>query len=80
MVLGDLVAYRVKSSLDSFLSKSFVERGEPLPSPVEQKVTPQKPDSYISLNLHLNRSTRWQTTLPVLTMATSHGHRLFREG
>jgi hypothetical protein len=64
------VAYRVKSSLDSFLSKSYVERGEPLSSPVEQKVMPQKSDFYISLKLQLNRSTRGTLHLPVLATFT----------
>ena len=61
---GDFVAYRVTSSLDSFLSKSYVEPGEPLSSPVEQKVMPQKYGSYISSNLQLNRSTRLHSTCP----------------
>jgi hypothetical protein len=80
MVLGDFVAYRLKFQPGYIAFKTCVERGEPLSSPVEQKVTPQKSDSYISFKLQLNASTRWQITLPVLTMVTSHGHRLFHEG
>jgi hypothetical protein len=43
------------------------------PRSVEQKVTPQKSDSYISFKLQLNASTRWQITLPVLTMGSMGG-------
>ena len=74
------MAYRLRFQPGFIAFKTCVERDEPLSSPVEQKVTQQKSDSYISLKLQLNASTRWQITLPVLTMVNSHGHRLFHEG
>ena len=74
------MVYRLKFQPGFIAFKTCVERGEPLSSPVEQKVTPQKSDSYTSLKLQLDASTRWQITLPVLRMVTSHGHRLFHEG
>ena len=80
MVLGDFVAYRLKFQPGFIAFTTCVECGELLLSPVEQKVMPQKSDSYIPLKLQLDASTWWQITLPVLTMVTSHGHRLFYEG
>lgn len=77
MVLGDFVAYRLKFQPGFIAFKPCVECGAPLSSPVEQKVTPQKSDSYISLKLQLDASTRWQITLPVLTTVTSHGRLSF---
>ena len=52
------MAYRVKSSLDLFLLKSYVKYSELLSLPVKQKVMLQKSDFYISLKLQLNRLIR----------------------
>lgn len=45
-MFGDFVAYRVKSSLESFLSKLFVERGEPLRQ-LLKRLIPQGDDYYV---------------------------------
>ena len=79
MVLGDFVAYRLKFQPGFIAFKTCVECGAPLSSTVEKTLTLQEYDSHISLNLQLYRSTRWQTTLPVLTTVTSHGRPLFHE-
>jgi len=73
------VAYRVKFQPGFIAFTACVECGEPLLSTVEKTVIPQDYDSQVTLNLQLNRSTRWQTTLLVLITVTSHGHRLFHE-
>jgi hypothetical protein len=79
-MFGDVVAYRLNFQPGFIAFKTCVECGAPLSSTVEKTLIPQEYDSHISLDLQLNRPTRWQTTLPVLTMVTSHGHRLFHEG
>jgi hypothetical protein len=75
-VFGDFVAYRVKSDLESFLSKSCVECGEPLSSTVEKKETPQKKGSYITLNFAIKSLNAVHST----SASFNHGHRLFHEG
>lgn len=53
------MAYRLKFQPRIITFKTYIKHNEPLSSPIKQKTTPQKSDSYISLKFQLNTSTRW---------------------
>lgn len=59
MALGDFVAYRLKFQPGFITFKTCVKCGKLLLLPIEQKVTPQKSNSYISLKLQLDASMQW---------------------